>query len=255
MQVTTLNKIINLFLIGTFVVVVVAAGVIVQFRDVDSEKYKSLPVLLGSPVIVFVVTLFLVSTIILLGIVVDTLANISVRPLVKIATRKKWAALILGSGKDVVQHEYLMGKFKQRFTKCEKYCDLFDDERYYKAYAVAFFFHSANKETIEWVVQHYSIYLLSTSYLFILYCTPFLIMMTPVSTGAKACLFFANILFIYTLIYQSIHKYLYSYDVVFRHGAVVLSSEKSKELSGVEEIKEAVPSAAPNKTFEPTAVN
>lgn len=229
MQVTTLNKIINLFLIGTFVIFVTFAEAIVWSRGIDINQLQSL-ITLGSPVFVFITTLFSVSTIILLGIIVDALSNMSFRPLIKNVARSRRCMSFLLSRKYEREHQYLKGKFEKCFETVNRFEHLRDAKQYGRNFAVALFFHTANKENIEWVVQHYSIYLLATSYLFVVCLSLLSVPLIPmVGWGMKALIILVTLLSIYILSYEACRKYLYSYGVIYRHDVVVLSNERIGE--------------------------
>ena len=236
MQVTTLNKIINLFLIGTFVIFVTFAEAVVWSLGGDINTLQVLIVSLGSPVFVFIATLFSLSTIILLGIIVDALSNMSIRQLIKKVAQSDRCMSFLLSKRQLAEHQYLKRKSEESFKTVSKYRHLRDTKQHGRNFAVALFFHTANKENIEWVIQHYSVYLLATSYLFVLCVSLLTVPLMPmVGWRIKGLIIFVNMLSVYVLSYEACRKYLYSYEVIYRHDVVVLSNEQPEERTNTDQ--------------------
>lgn len=233
MQVTTLNKIINLFIVGAFVLTLLIFAFVYYYKDFITEaEIRAIKITadaIGAPVIALFATFAFVSVGILLGIIVDTIANLVFEDLLKKIYKNERSRLIFRCEKNFKKYDSLMNNFKQEFTSSDKYKDLPRNEDIYIAYSVGIFFHTANKENIEWAVQHYSFYLLSLNYLFVSCCvlivTPFTTLPLTYKLGLTAVLF----VFIYVLIYQAINKFLYTYEVSFRHSTIILIEEKLKE--------------------------
>jgi hypothetical protein len=229
MQVTTLNKIINLFLIGTFVVFLACVEAALWNPDINIDKLQALVASLGSPIFVFIATLFSLSTIILLGIIVDALTNMSIRPLIKKLSESDWFMYYLQSQKYLAQYQYLKSKSEESFKAANKYECLLDAP-HGRPFPVALFFHTANKENIEWVIQHYSVYLLASSYLFML-CLGVIIIPLISMAGwvINGIIILVSLLSIYVLSYEACRKYIYAYEVIYRHNTIVLCDELVKE--------------------------
>ena len=77
MQITTLNKIITLFLTGIFLLVVIFFGLYERLQNTGMFQQSGLAALAGSPALLLFITVGLLSTALLLGLIVDSLAELT----------------------------------------------------------------------------------------------------------------------------------------------------------------------------------
>lgn len=235
MQITTLNKIINLFLVGIFANTLFAVVVIYNAKDYISQNaiadLKTFIDSIGNSTVVLLITFIFLSTSILFGIVTDALSDFFFHRVLKKIIKNELVRKILYCNGNYEQHELLAKVFREMFSSSSKYKNLVkcndesENKKISKAYASALFFHTANKENIEWAVQHYSFYLLSMNYLLISCGCLILSLFMPITVWNRILLTGTLLVFIYGLLYQAVHKYLYTYEVTFRHCAVILGSD------------------------------
>lgn len=238
MQITTLNKIINIFLIGAFAFTLLLFPLYFYYShdlsrsDVFFTKLNDLITKLGPTATPLITALTLISVPILLGVVIDAAANIIFENIVeKLPPSNEKVRKFFGIKWRYDQCNELFVKCLNELDSSDKYKHLAKDKTLIRSYAVAFFLHTANKENIEWVIQHYSYYLLSINYLFIICLTFIFTIFLPFALGTKIIICSVSVIFIYLLMSQAMTKFLYSYECAYRHWSVILaqeSEEKSK---------------------------
>lgn len=228
MQITTLNKIINIFLVGAFSFSLLLLSYFLQNPSTISELQDQFNKI-NAPTITIFVTFTLFTFPILLGVIVDAAASLLFSYPVKKLPKYKLVRYLFFVKERHDQFEALKEKFKSKFDSTEKYNNLNKDDNLYRTYSVAIFFNTASKENIEWVVQHYSYYLLSINYLFICCCvfiSTFFISFNYLSNNQIRIIVAT---FIYLFINQAITKFLYAHECSYRHSAIVLCEEKSND--------------------------
>ena len=225
MQISTLNKVINLFLVGFFVVSVILLFfydkiielLVLHKVDIKSISSESFALLLG--------TFFLLSVSIFIGLLVEGVTSILRTPF-EAGIKKPFFAAIFGCSKPFEEYLYFCNEFKKLFKiKRANQLPVADESRY-GSYAVAHLFISANAQTLDWAIQHYSTYLLTTNYILLfIIIIPIELLLTSFILFYKLLVFFLFLIIIYFLIHLAIDKFLYAYEVTFRHGVLSLLND------------------------------
>jgi hypothetical protein len=233
MQVTTLNKIINLFLVGTSFNVILIGFIAYSFNGSFSvSDYARLKIAIGTigePTIVVVVTFVFLSSGFMFGIIADSISSVGIFLLDKAIEIESLRRRVLFCQGSYEQYSHLSDKFEKLLKDTEKYKILKPEKIVRKSYASGIFFDTANKENVEWLVQHYSIFLLSMNYILIVPFALFIATVFPTTLFWTIIFWIVILAFLYSLIYQAAHKYLYAYEVIYRHGVIVISKELAIE--------------------------
>lgn len=247
MQFTTLNKIINLFLIGTFTIVMVVVESIflkIDFNPlllnfgIDPKGIKDFIQTLGLPAFILLSSIFSVPVVVFLGVTVDAATELTVRTGVKALLRHKFLVCLFANRRDSCKKIYFEKKVDNLLRKTKKYRFLSNVKKVDnpfldgvdKSFGVAFFFRKGNEEIVDWVIQHYSVYLLATSYLFILSLFVFVtVFLGAIEFTSKIWIFVTYLFLFYLLMYESVRKYLHTWEYTHSYNAVVLCDEATND--------------------------
>jgi len=241
MQFTTLNKIINLFLIGTFTIVMIVVESILLKIDIDFSVLKELTNSLGLPAFILLASIFSVPVVIFVGVTVDVATELTVRRGVKELLKRESLIWYFFAKPDLDEKLHFEEEVENLLQKSGKYNSLLKKKeadnsstgKFGTSFGVAFFFHKANGEVVEWVIQHYSVYLLATSYLFILslfVLAMILFGVIAIENTSKFWIVIGTYLGLsYLLVCESVRKYLHTWEYTHSHNAVVLCDEAADD--------------------------
>ncbi len=215
MQLTTLNKVVNLFLVGGFVVFLGIAWAEPSARELGGQRSSSAVVFL---------TLGLLSSAALAGMVIEALSETFVRWLLGPVAAEyrifKWL-------KDYKGYRYWMKTFEAALLQAPPHKKLLCDSSELRAYAVAILFRSANPEHIQWAVQHYSMFMLATNFAVVALLSGAFVWIPAwsldLATRIWVTIGSAAIVPLLSIFAQD--KWYYSYEIAFRNGALALLEE------------------------------
>lgn len=227
MQLNTLNRVISLFLIGGFVVVLTA----VSFRKEIGEFLVQHPFgPVWGPMAGVFLAVGLLSVTALAGAIVDALGNLTVRRFIrKVLARNRFTAgMFLCAGEFKEQ-----GRWKETFEAAlqdnPKHKSLAAKEEMIKPLSAGMFFRTAEKEHAEWLIQHHSMYNLSADFVVILIAVAIFAWFRELPGVAYGCLGGAYLLTTFAL-----DNYLYTYQLSFRNAYLAIKDEpEPKEATGL----------------------
>lgn len=213
MQLNTLNRVIALFLIGGFVIVMAAVALEAKIRTL-LEPYSKMD--LGAPAGVFL-AVALLSVTALAGTIVDALGNLTVRRVIRkwIAKERARARVFLCAEEFDEQHLWREA-FRTALQSDKRYESLAKDDMI-KAASAALFFRSAEKEHTEWLVQHHSMYHLSANFVIVVITVAGWLMYERAYLLAGI-----SIVGAYLLTTFALDNYLYTYQLSFRNAYFAL---------------------------------
>jgi hypothetical protein len=217
MQLNTLNRVIALFLIGGFVVLLVAVAFKASiWAAVEPYSKKELSAVMG-----VVIAVALLSVTAFAGSLVDAVGNLSVRRLIRFqfAVRRPLAAL-LGSGHEFDERDLWQEAFERAMASKPMYETLLEQKQpdMIRALSAAIFFRTANKEHAEWLIQHHSMYHLSANFVVILFSGAIWALCQRWCIAAVA-----SVVGAYFLTSFSLDNYLYTYQLSFRHAYITIT--------------------------------
>src|SRR5918911_109418 len=227
MQITDLNKIINLFLVGSLALTIVA----LLWMDKIQMYFKAKQLAGGegqfpTALIVLVSTLLVLTLAMLIGCVIDGLTEIFFRKHFKWLTGKKIFRSLFLVRKQYEATESCRTKFTSLLSQSSNYRCINNVEEECDIYAAALFFHTAKPGHVSWLVQHHAVHILATDYIVLILIFTivfpvlhFLGLDVSVLPIYWWCLF---ILSIYPLFYLSIDRRLYTYEIAYRNAVLVL---------------------------------
>lgn len=236
MQLTNLNKVINFLLIGLIVIGIVVFSfyreIILFFTSAGfigdpSQLFSNSAILTG-------VTLFLFSLSFFIGLLVEGGAAISVQTFIVWGSNKRLFIRLFVCSKGAKAFNYTLNEFNKLFEVNKIYKRINKYDSHDDPLAVALFFKTANSQTLDWVIQHHSTYILATNYLFLLLFlgTPVLIIKFFPANFTLWVKFSVSIIYsacIYLLFHLAIDRYLYTYETTYRHDILVLCDDTFKQ--------------------------
>lgn len=236
MQVTNLNKVINFLLIGLISIGIIVLSfyqeIILLFKSASfigdaSQLFSNSAILTG-------ITLFLFSLSFFIGLLVEGGAAISVQTFIVWGSSKRLFIRLFACSKGAKAFNYTLHEFNKLFKVNKTYNRINKYESHDNPLAVALFFKTANSQTLDWVIQHYSTYILATNYIFLLLFlgTPVLIIKFFSANFTLFVKIFISIIFItciYLLFHLAIDRYLYTYETTYRQDILVLCDDTSKQ--------------------------
>ncbi|HSE19546.1 MAG TPA: hypothetical protein VLB46_20960 [Pyrinomonadaceae bacterium] len=166
MQITDLNKIINLFLVGSLALTIAA----LLWMDKIQTYYKARQPAgeegqFPTALIVLVITLLVLATAMLIGCVIDRLTEIIFRKHFNWLTKRKLLRRFFFVGNQYEETNSCRTKFSSLLSKSSKYQCINYKEEDCEIYAAALFFHTAKPGQISWLVQHHAVHILATDYI------------------------------------------------------------------------------------------
>lgn len=209
MQVTTLNRVISLFIIGVVVMVVLA---LLQWSAIHGWLMEHYLPANWVPLIGVVATLALGAVAVVLGVAVDAIVDSFVRNLIieQLIRRESfpWAPRPLRG--------MLFWRHRMRQALGD---DIPREEEF--SFGAAFFFRTTDAKHNEWLIQHYSMYQLECDAALVgLGTAVWLIADHPRWMVVLAVLSLV-------MLYHSIERVAYVYQLVFRNACLVLEKRLS----------------------------
>ncbi len=238
MQISDLNKIINLFLVGSLAITIFA------FQWIDEiqayYKTKQLAGIEGqfpASLVILITTLLVLAVTMFIGCVIDGLTEVFFRQHLKRLTGRNLLLKLFSGKKQYEATELCRAKFNALLSSNSKYgCINHQDEREDEIFAAALFFHTAKPEHTSWLIQHHAVHVLATDYIvLILIFTVIFPALHFLGLGVKVLSIHWWSLFIlslYPLCYLSIDRRLYTYEVAYRNAILVLCEDSSKSGGG-----------------------
>ena len=233
MQITDLNKIINVFLVGSLALTIAALlwmdkiQIYYKARQPAGEEGQ-----FPTALIVLVITLLVLATAMLIGCVIDGLTEIILRKHFNWLTKRKFLRRFFFIGNQYEETNSCRTKFSSLLSKSSKYQCINYKEEDCEIYAAALFFHTAKPGHVSWLVQHQAVHILASDYIvLILILTIVFPVLYFLGLDVKVLptywwwLFFLSI---YPLFYLSLDRQLYTYEVAYRHAVLVLCEDSSK---------------------------
>lgn len=240
MQLTTLNKVVSLFLTGGLVILGLSAMAWRHFalRELLTTSL-TLPKSLEAPLAV-IGGLLLISLAAAGGAACESLTDLTVRRLIKRAgDSEKWSSRLWQS-KAFGYHEFWQEQFCQAVMRHEGFRK-FPIDTNARGFAVGILYGSKQSEAIIWAETHYSTYVM-VSNLTLLSASLFLYVTGLLLSGW--CTWRSGISWIaisvgLALVFSSLalDRYLYSYQVAFRQSVVMLTETHKAGLGPVEETR------------------
>ncbi len=215
MQLNTLNRVIALFLVGGFVVLLATMSFEHAIR-LFVQPYAQLQ--MGAPAGVFLAAA-LVSLTALAGAVVDAISNLTVRRFVRkvIGVSRSRCRLFWCAGEYDSQDRWRQA-FVEALAESETLSAFGGDkQQMIKALSAGMFFRTADAELKEWLVQHHSMYHLSGNFVVVLIGGAFWCVSHRWWYGSIGCMASA-----YLLVTFALDNYLYTYQLSFRNAFLAL---------------------------------
>jgi len=235
MQLNTLNRVISLFLIGGFVVVLAAASL----REEIGKFLVQHPFGPGwGPTAGVFLAVGLLSVTALAGAVVDALSNLTVRRFIrKVLAKNRFTAWIFLCAGEFEEQDRWREAFKSVLRDNSKYKVLGEEKRMINPLSAGIFFRTAEKEHAEWLIQHHSMYHLSADFVIILIAIVVFAWLRELHGVAYCCVGGA-----YLLTSFALDNYLYTYQLSFRNAYLVIKDKPEPEVAtGLED---STPNAA-----------
>jgi hypothetical protein len=240
MQIPTFNKIINLFVVGVFTV---SIGLflfgsqlfteITTFIDTHPLPGSIEPAL--GPLVTVSGAVVLLSVTMFLGVAIDGLSDVLIRGfLLKwIITKHRYTHRLFAIKNQFNTTEMLRYRFHELLEESSKYVRLKTQSRYKfyddngdkaehdKVYGSAIFFETAKPDLVNWLSQPYYLYLLASNFILPLLVLIALCFQQFFSMSLLSVLFIA----LYGLVRVSLHRRLFSYEIVYRQCVIILAAE------------------------------
>jgi hypothetical protein len=232
MQITTLNKIINLFLVG-----IIAMGMTLYLFSAQAVQFLSSsqlpPIIKDSigPIGSVFGAVVLLSFSVFFGVLVDAASEWLVRSFIvkKAIENSRLLRIAFRTQRQYTLTHDLRKRFREQLVVNKKYRNLAaNDEEEDKAFGSAIFFETAKAENVDWLTQVYSVYLLATSFVLIIIvltivCPILHAFGIPIKT-LPLDWYIPFMFAVYFFLYLGAHRRLFSYEIVYRHGLLTLSS-------------------------------
>jgi hypothetical protein len=207
---------------------------LIEKLDIDPKALSGSINIIGLPAFILLSSLFSLPVVILLGVTVDAATELTVRKWVKLALKSDFLVCLFFNRRDFRKKLFFEKKVERLLIKTKKYRFLLNSKKTDKllldgidmSVGVGFFFRNANERAVDWVIQHYSVYLLATSCLFILSLFAFvLVLWGPVEGVSKLWIIATYLVLSYLLVYESVRKYLHTWEYTHSHNAVALCED------------------------------
>jgi hypothetical protein len=233
LQINDLNKIINYLLVGSLALAVLAVLWIDSLRAFAASRLAT-GIQMPAALAVLVGTLLGLSLAMFVGCVIDGFAEILFRSKMKQIVQIRAIRVLLRLSNQYEDHVVCREKFNSLWERSKKFATLSDDDRNsQQVFASALFFHTAQPGNVSWLVQHHAVHILATDYVFLI-----LILLLGLPTLHAAGLWLGvdikmlplkwwPLVFVslYPLCHLAIDRWLYTYEVAYRHGVLVLAEE------------------------------
>lgn len=247
MQLNTLNRVISLFLIGGFVVFLIAVlfreGIAARVQIFASQHSFGLG---WAPAAGVFLAAGLLSATALAGAVVDAIGNLTVRRLIRkvLGRRRFLARLFLCTGEFDEQDRWRKA-FRDALKGCEKHKPIADKEDLLNPLSAGLFLRTAGKEHAEWLTQHHSMYHLSADFVVVL-------LITAIFSWSRDLpqLAFGSVAAAYLLTTFALDNYLYTYQLSFRNAYLELKDEPEQVPVPTVGKSEPIPGSQPDVTAD-----
>lgn len=221
MQINTLNRVIALFLVGSFMVVLaifVFRGKIDGYLDTHPNA-KAL-----SPAAATLVAVGLLPVTALLGVIVDAFGNLTVRRGIKrLLFERRTGARLFFCAREFDEKEEWKKLFREGLIQSERYKLLRGRLDLLSPLSAGLFFRTAKREHNEWLVQHLSMYHLSANFV-IIAMLGFVLALYRCSAGLAIASFLTG----YLLMIFALDQFLYCYQIAFRNAVLELIQTEGK---------------------------
>jgi hypothetical protein len=163
MHPTTLNKVVSLFLVGGIVVLGITTFAWRHFGPFKvSTELRSVLEALGDNTLAVVGGLLAISLAAVFGAACESLANLTVRLLIKRVARSQEWSRRLGQLGTFEYHRFWLGQFTRVVLVSETY-KYFPKGENDHGIAVGILYASKQAESIAWAESHYSTYVMSSN--------------------------------------------------------------------------------------------
>jgi hypothetical protein len=239
MQVNTLNRVIALFLIGGLAVVLAAVALKEEIEALSCQY----PRFGAGPSSSVFLAVALLSITALSGTIVDAMGRLTVRRLIAGAAKGHFLTYLLVGRRGFKSQDRWRAAFESALFRDPRHRVLATQEEMIKPLAATIFFRTAGKEHAEWLIQHYSMYHLSTNFVVLLIVCAIWSLIegcfaSADSIALKGWLVLASVSIVvaYLLMTFALESYLYSYQLIFRNAYLTMSEaplvvgEKQKDV-------------------------
>jgi len=236
-QLNTLNRVISLFLIGGFVVVLSAVLLREEIAKKVDPFFARAPSRRGlEPMAGVLLTVGLLSATALAGAIVDALGNLTVRRFItKILSKDRFLAGLFWCAGEFDEYESWRKTFEAALENNRKHESLVGKPGMMKPLSAGIFFRTADKEHVEWLVQHHSMYHLTADFVVILLIGAVLAFVGAIVGAVRVAwqldlfllaLTCASVAAAYLLMTFALDHFLYSYQLTFRNAYLALKDEE-----------------------------
>ncbi len=230
MQISTFNRIVGLFFVGSIISMLIVVGVIYSL-DIDLTNqfsngginYTIILVTLMLPVSIFFGSLNDSFT----SIFRDWLEQFLARSIVSDSLASRFFINIFGLPGYLDSVRIARKKFIGTMEDLVNHTSD-DEDRTYRLLAVATFFKTADAETVQWLTRIFSMYLLFTNYVVLIISTLFLLSMWSDYSRSLFQFFIwqdfrvvlSILVVMYTMFRSIATRYFYSYEIVYRQASL-----------------------------------
>lgn len=233
MQLTTLNKVVSLFLVGGLVLLAV---ICLFWQELDNALPATggLSIFVerkGQALLVLAGALSLLALAAAVGAVVDTLASLALGHWLRKCTSHRWLAVCFGQRHSFDDFDFWRKRFGS-LVKTQEPLKTFLSEvpGHELSLGAAIFFKSSSQGLISWAESHYAAYLYATNLAFLSFLTPIALFASRRNQQLSGWALGSDITLsiVLGLVFSSmaIDKYLYTHEVSFRQASLVLLEEK-----------------------------
>lgn len=237
MQISTLNKILSLFLCGciaSLALVLVYSSEIQAFIKKDQLINFLSNSKIGSSILLSVIA---ASLIMFIGSLITGFAQWTIRGVFfKLKESRVFVSLL---GQYRVNERYKNWKeifikilnnnpYYSSFTDFSGFSE--EDDKHITSLASAILFRHGNQENIRWITTHFATYILSTDFIatsfFVYIC---ILTGFDISPDMKLVFFIVTIGISYLLLVLATFSYLYTYECIFRYSSLIVSKKLLEE--------------------------
>ncbi len=241
MPFSDLNKVVSLFLVGSLVLLLLAA---LGFEELTSamgktgfDSAENKPT--GFILLVGTFAFFGLSA--LAGAMIEGLTDLTLRNWIKKSRGNSRVAYWFRQPKILKTHDFWENEFKKVAKSSGRHTgsEFPIDERS-TSLAVGICFATASKDLVDWMIGHYATFVLVSNFAFIMALVQ-LYLVYSLAAGEMPLILFAVaecvcfVLF-YSLCSLAVDRYLYSFVIAFRHATLEICREGKSELGLEQEL-------------------
>jgi len=241
MQLTTINKVVSLFLIGGLVLLAV---VCLSWKELDkaliqgSTFYDFLQSK-GQTLLVIAGAVSLLALAAAVGAVVDTLASFTVRPWLRRCANHRGLAAFFGQPHSFDDFSFWRDRFRSLMKSRYRYKSLEEHlEGHEITMAAAIFFKTAGQGLVSWAESHYAVFVYATNLVFLSLLLPIVpfVLRRDQASGMPLCAYFALAIALgWVFSSMAVDRFLYTHEVSFRQASLILLEEKEAPESASKE--------------------